>query len=136
MSRQIQYRAGRTGTRIRGAVHQARNPGMDQRPHAHRAGFQRDIQGTARQPVVAHPGAGHSQHPDLRVGAGVVLGDGAIPCRSQQFTLLHQHGPHRHLAGGLGGARLLQRQAHPAFVFTLYFHTMRPVAARVVISKP
>ncbi len=84
--------------RIRRAVHQPVDPGVDHRPEAHRARFEGDVEGGAADPVVGRGAAGTAQGDNFGVSGRVVRRDRPIAARTENLTGTDHDRPDRHLA--------------------------------------
>lgn len=78
----------------------------------HDAGFQRDVQGAARQPVVAKMRSGLSQRHHLGVGRWIMLPNGPVISRADDLAIANHDRSHRNLAGSGGEVSCLDRKAH------------------------
>ncbi len=83
---------------------------------AHRARFQRYVEGAVEQTPVAAPRRGSSQRQNLGVGRGVGQLPRAVVVAGQWFTATDQHCTNGHLAPLGGGAGLFQSDGHPTRV--------------------
>ena len=99
---------GHAGTRLAGTIDQALDATVDDEAGAHAAGFERHIEGRARQPVVGQPRGGVANRLHLGMGTGIVSTDGPIEAAAYDLAVEHYHGADRHLA--LSGALLRQGQ--------------------------
>jgi hypothetical protein len=57
-----------------------------------------------------------AQRLDLRVGGRILRGLSAVAPARDDRSADHDHGSHRHVAGGCSGACLRDRLEHPGFV--------------------
>jgi len=83
---------------------------------AHQAGFERDVERAAIEPVIAQRPCRLAQGPDFGMRRGVVPGHRSIPAGGKQLTGPHHHGAHGNLALRRGHARALQCEPHPVLV--------------------
>ena len=60
------------------------HPRVDDRPHAHSAGLDGDIESRGRQPVVVEQSCCFAQHRDFGVCARVTATNGGIVCRGNE----------------------------------------------------
>ena len=72
------------------------------RPRAHRARLERDVQVAVRQPPVAHGGGGAPQRRDLGVPGGVVFCLPRVVSATDRLPLPHDERADRHIPRGLG----------------------------------
>jgi len=115
----IVHRARRAGFGVTGSVDDPRQPRVQCGPGAHGARFERDVQRTARQAVVAPLAGRRTQGQHFRVGTGVAAGDGGVVRGGKQLPARNDDGTYRHFADGGGGMRLGNGRAHPAHIVKL-----------------
>src|SRR3990172_6667980 len=78
-------RAHGTGLGIVAAIDQPADAGQHRRPGAHGAGLHRNVEGRARKTIVLETSGGPAQCHYLGVGRGIVIRDGAVESRSDEF---------------------------------------------------
>lgn len=89
----------RTTLGVFGGKDDSGNPRHGNRPAAHGAGLQRDVEGRSDQPFIAKAGCGGPDHQDFGVRGGIFQLQDAIPALREDITLpRNQNGPHGHLA--------------------------------------
>ena len=106
----------RTGFRIVGAVDQTLDPGMNQRTGTHRARFNCSKQLTVSEAVVTKGSTGFAEGDDLGVGAGIGVGDVAIPSASDDASAVHHDGSDWDFSGFEGTLGAAEGLFHPEFV--------------------
>jgi hypothetical protein len=97
---------------IVGAVHQARDTGLDHRSGAHGAGFDGDVERGAEQAIISDGARGGAQRHDFSVRGGILIGDGAIGGLGYDAAIDHDNCPDGDFSDGGRGARLVKREAH------------------------
>ena len=105
-------RRHRARPRFERAEHERPDARVDQRPDAHQAGLDRDVQGRAGQAIVADAACGIANRDDLRVRGRVLRRDRLIEPASDDFLVHDDDGADRHLAGVTGAARLSESGGH------------------------
>jgi hypothetical protein len=115
----------RAAFRIVSAEYQAPDAGVNHGAGAHQAGFQRDVQRAAREPVIAEPLRGLTHGNDFGMGSRIVTGDRAIPALADKLAVLHHDSSDRHFP--FLGTALGQRQriVHPADIVGLLSYAAR-----------
>ena len=88
-----------------GAVHEARDAGLEHCTGAHRAGFDGDVKRGAEEAVVTDSVGGVTKCENFRVGGGIAMRDGAIPGARYDFFVEDEDGADGDFAalGGLAG---------------------------------
>jgi hypothetical protein len=92
------------------------DPGVQDRPRAHGAGFERHIERCPRQAVISRGGRRQAQDEDLRVGRRIAKGDGTVVRPREALFPPDEHRPDRHLSRCAGQHRLLKGDAHPLLI--------------------
>jgi len=112
----VEDTAGRAGLRVGGREDDGGDAGEDDRPGAHRAGLEGDVErGVGEAPAAERLGRGADrQHLGVRgrIAAQLALVAGG----GQELALAQQGGADRYVAVLLGPARLGQGELHPALV--------------------
>ena len=106
----------RTGFRIVGAVDQTLDPRMNDCARAHRTRFNCNKQFAVSEAVVTKGCPGFTQGEEFRMGAGIGVGDVAIPSATNDVASMNDHGADGNFIcfeGTLGAAEGL---FHPEFV--------------------
>ena len=98
MVQDLHHRSDGACLEVIGPVHQAFQPGMNQRAGTHGARFNCSKQFAAFQTVVAEGGTGFSQGDDLGVGGGIGIGEVAIAAASNDPAVAHDDCAHRNLS--------------------------------------
>ena len=95
---------------------QAPDPRMADGAGAHGAGLQRHRQAKAGQPIIAQLRGGGAEREDLGMGGGIVRGDRLVRRDRDHLAGLRieHHRAHRSFAGGGGGLRRFEGDAHGA----------------------
>jgi hypothetical protein len=96
--------------RVISTVNQPYDPGMNQGAGTHHAGLDGHEQFAIAQAMISNPGSSIAQGHDLRMRAGIVLSDIAVPSSADYLSLAHHYRPNRNLANlkrTLGAAECL-----------------------------
>src|SRR5690242_3341203 len=96
------------------AEDEAAQPRVHDRPGAHDAGLEGDIEIAIGQPVVAQRGGGVAQRRDLRVRGRIAGGDRGVAALADDPAVADKDRAYRDFAAALRRARELDRLAHPA----------------------
>ena len=113
---QVDHAAGRARLGVPRAEHNAIDACMQDRANTHGAGFQRYVQRTTRQAVIAQAGSGIAQRHDLGMGGGIVPADRLIEAATDNITVPHDHGTYRHFTGCTSLACQIKRQPHESAI--------------------
>ena len=89
---------------------------MENRPRAHEAGFEGDIEAAAGEPIVSEHECCGAQGLNLSMGCRVFMADRAVEAGSNHGVFLHHDRPHRHFTELRRPMRLLECQAHEVLV--------------------
>ena len=108
-------RGGGSGFGIRSGKDQGFDASLNESPHAHRARFERNVDGAADAVSAKNPRS-LPQRDDLGVGGGVAIDDRAIVPPRNLRPANHKNRSDRNLPQGLGTARLAHGVLHPAKV--------------------
>ena len=100
--KQIDYAAARTSLGIGSTVDQPRDTRMDDRAGAHGAGFQRHVQRTAGQAVVAQMQSGSAERANFGMSGRIVAAYRRIRAAADDFTILYNYRTYRHFIVGPG----------------------------------
>lgn len=112
----VETAARRSGLRVGGGVDYPPQSGVDDRPRAHAAGFQGNVERGVGQTVIAHPLGGGPDGQHFGMSAGVVARHWPIPAFPDNISIPHQQRPHRHLALGGGPLGEIQGTGHELVV--------------------
>lgn len=106
-----------TGFGIGCAEDESCDSGVEDGAGAHGAGFERGVQGAAKEAVVGEGVAGFAESDDLGVCCGVGASEDAILAAGDDFTGAgDDDAADGDLARGLGGASLSQGKLHPLVI--------------------
>jgi hypothetical protein len=108
----VEDRAGGAGLGVGGADHDCRDAGEDDRPGAHRAGLEGDVEDRPRQAPAAERRRRGADHQHLGVGGRVAPQLALVAGGGEQLAVAEDRGADRHVAMALGPARLLERDVH------------------------
>ena len=105
-------------------VYQPRDPRLNHRAGAHRARFDRDVDGGFGQPVVFNGARGFAQRDDFGVRGGIAIRDGSVSGAGYDALADHHSRANGHLAPIRRGTRFVKRGSHVEFVggVVLLFH--------------
>ena len=98
------------------SINKAWYPRLNHRSRAHAAGFDSDVQGCARQPVIVHNSRGLPKNDDFRVGRRVAIANRTVAGARDDSVIKRQHGPDGHFLGRRSGTRFLESFLHEADV--------------------
>ncbi len=104
----------RAALRIAGAVIEAADAGERDRPGAHRARLQGDVEIAADEPFRAEDGGGGADCEDLRMGGRIAVGERAVAGGRDHRTVAHHDRADGHFAPFGGGAGGVERAIHEA----------------------
>ena len=113
---QVDDAAMHAGLGVAGAVDDATDARVHDGASAHRAGFKRDIEFTAGQPVVAERARRIAQRGDFGMCRRIVLADRRIETAADNLAIEHDDRPDRNFAQTLRRPRQGHRLAHEVFV--------------------
>lgn len=116
MAEHIQQRSRRAGFFVMRAKDQTADAGVDHRPRAHHARFQRHVHRRVQQPLITHPPPPLAQRHDFSVGGRIMMTDGTVPALADNLVVQHQYRADRHFALGLRAPRQHQGVTHPKFI--------------------
>lgn len=117
LGNQVGLRLHHAGMRLGCAIHEPSDARMNDRPGAHQAGLESDIERAAVEAVVAQLLGRGTQRSNLGMSAGIVGQDRCVEARAHDLACrTHHHRPHRHFTGGQPRMRLVQRPVHVEFV--------------------
>src|SRR5258708_11482546 len=89
---------------------------MHDRPCAHRAGFERNVERASFEAVVAERRRGFAQRLDFGVGAGILARDRRVVAAADDLSVLHHQRSDGHFSPLGRTYREAQRLAHPRCV--------------------
>jgi serine protease len=108
----VEDAAGGAGLGVGGAEDDGRDAGEDDRPGAHRAGLEGDVEGRVREAPAAELGGGGADRQELGVGGRVAAQLALVASRRQELAAAVDRGADRDVAVGLGRAGMLEGNAH------------------------
>jgi len=108
--------------RVGGAEDDPSDPGVNNGPHTHHAGLQRDVEGRLRQSVVAQGLAGGANGQDLRMGGRILETQRPVVRPADGFFSDRHHGADGDLTLRLRQKGLFQSQGHEELVVVHFPH--------------
>jgi hypothetical protein len=108
--------AHHTRSGLFGGEDQFGNTGVYHSAGAHGAGFKSDVQSRTGQTIITLGPGGITQGNYLGVSRWILRRDNLVPALSQQLTIAHHDGAHRHLTLIGSAVRQCQGPTHPLFV--------------------
>src|SRR5690554_6742894 len=107
-----------SGPRLTGRINNPGNARMYQQPGTHAAGFQCDVQRTARQTIILYAASRLPYRLHFSMGTGVMQSNRLIETTPKYHTITHQHCTHRNFALARTLLCQLQRLTHELQVTT------------------
>jgi hypothetical protein len=114
VAEEVSHRAGHPGSRVPRAEHHAVDAREHERPRAHRARLERDVERAAVEAPAAERGGGGAQREHLGVGGGVLVAHGAVGGGRDHRVAAHDDRADGHVAPRRPRRR--ERAAHVRFV--------------------
>jgi serine protease len=128
----VQHAAARSGLRVDGGKHDARDTCEHQRSRAHRAGLERDVDDRVEHPPAARRRRGLAQREHLRVSGRILTQLSLVVSSGNHLTIAHDNRPDRHVLVVGRAFRLAYREAHEVVVAweEALAHVSRPRSLR------
>jgi len=104
------------GARVLRTIDESLEAGEQRRPRAHRARFERDVEGCAVKPPGAQDLRGIPEGEHLGVGGGIRAQLSLVSGPADDLSSDHYHRPHGNVVVSRRTARLGERRPHELFV--------------------
>jgi hypothetical protein len=112
IGKDLETSTNRAALGVVGSVDQARDASLNDRAGAHAARLDGDVEGGAREAVIAETARGFAKDDDFGVGRGVIVANGAVAGAREDFAFMDEDSADRNFARSGRGAGLGQGFLH------------------------